>query len=107
MPSALRANTTTAFSDLTFDHDRDSRFPLTGKHAETPCAGCHRPQRVGNGAPFIRYKPLDLTCGSCHTDYHQGQFLTIVPAASVLVQRFIDEDAVKSSRCPIVPYVAL
>ncbi len=66
---------TTSFTDLTFDHDKDSRFPLTGKHAQTPCAGCHAPERSGTGPPFVRYRPLDLRCGSCHTDYHQGQFL--------------------------------
>jgi hypothetical protein len=74
---------TTSFSDLTFDHDRDSRFALTGKHAETPCAGCHKPERVGTGANatmVVRYKPLDRACGSCHADFHQGQFLPAVAA---------------------------
>jgi hypothetical protein len=65
----------TSFADLTFDHDKDSRFALTGKHADTPCAGCHRPQKIANGRTFVRYKPIDLACASCHTDYHQGQFL--------------------------------
>ena len=51
---------TTSFADLTFNHDKDSRFPLTGKHATTPCGGCHRPQRVANGPPVVRYKPLDV-----------------------------------------------
>ena len=74
---------TTSFADLTFNHDKDSRFPLTGKHATTACAGCHRPERVGGrgggGGPvvtFTRYKPLEMACGGCHSDYHQGQFLT-------------------------------
>src|SRR5262249_14122271 len=70
------------FADLKFDHGKDSRFPLTGKHAEVGCAACHRPvtQRTGAGAAattitFVRWKPLDVTCASCHADYHQGQFL--------------------------------
>ena len=67
---------TTSFTDLVFDHSLNSRFALTGKHAETACAGCHRPQRIGAGPPVARYKPLQVACGGCHTDYHQGQFLT-------------------------------
>lgn len=70
-----RCHKTTSFTDLRFNHDKDSRFPLAGKHAEVACGACHRRTRVGAGPPFIRYKPVDVTCGSCHTDYHQGQFL--------------------------------
>jgi len=67
---------TSSFADLAFDHDRDSRFPLTGKHAQTPCAGCHKAERAGpGGAVTVRYKPLATACGSCHADTHQGQFL--------------------------------
>lgn len=79
--TCAQCHKTTSFADLTFDHDKHSRFPLTGKHAETPCAGCHRPQRMGVGPPVVRYKPLDLTCGGCHSDYHQGQFLTASASA--------------------------
>ena len=83
---------TTSFADLAFDHDKDSRFPLSGKHAQTPCAGCHKPEKVANGgksdkagvpatlATMVRYKPLDVACGSCHADYHQGQFRAPRPA---------------------------
>jgi hypothetical protein len=74
--SCRSCHETTSFTALTFDHARDSRFPLTGKHAEAPCAGCHKPERVGpDGTRMIRYKPLDTACASCHADYHQGQFL--------------------------------
>jgi hypothetical protein len=67
---------TTSFSELKFNHDKQSRFPLTGKHAETTCAGCHKLDRPKKDAPaFVRYKPIGLSCGGCHTDVHQGQFL--------------------------------
>jgi hypothetical protein len=70
-----RCHLATAFSDLRFDHDRDSRFPLTGKHASTACAGCHPGQRpAGGGPPMVRYRPLATTCGACHADPHRGQF---------------------------------
>jgi len=71
---------TSSFSDLKFDHDEQSRFPLTGKHAKTVCAGCHKTERTEQTA-FVRYKPLSLACGSCHTDIHQGQFLAAGPGA--------------------------
>jgi hypothetical protein len=73
---------TTSFADVTFDHAK-SRFPLTGKHAKTACAGCHRPERVSGATTMIRYKPLDTSCGSCHTDAHAGQFLASVAAVGV------------------------
>jgi hypothetical protein len=75
---------TTSFTDLTFDHDKQSRFSLTGKHAETACAGCHKPETPrGGGAAFVRYKPLGLACGGCHVDVHQGQFLAAAPSAAI------------------------
>jgi hypothetical protein len=72
-----RCHQTTSFAALTFDHDRDSRFPLTGKHATTPCAGCHPAERRG-GQMTVRYRPLETACARCHADPHQGQFSTVL-----------------------------
>ncbi len=60
----------TSFVDLKFDHNRDSRFRLTGKHASTACADCHTPnvQRV------VQYRSVDTACQSCHADVHAKQF---------------------------------
>ncbi len=58
-----------AFEDLRFDHGRDSKFALTGRHASTACAGCHR--RGEDGA--VRYRPLETACAGCHQDVHAGQ----------------------------------
>jgi hypothetical protein len=69
---------TTSFADIKFDHDKRSRFPLVGKHKETPCAGCHKIEQPQKGPAFVRYKPVGMSCGGCHTDIHQGQFLTAV-----------------------------
>jgi hypothetical protein len=69
-PSAcLACHTLASWSALTFDHTKDSRYPLLGKHAKAPCASCHPPVE---GAP-TRYRPLDLACASCHADPHAGQ----------------------------------
>jgi hypothetical protein len=65
---------TTSFADLSFDHEQ-SRFPLVGKHKEAACAGCHKTEKPAKGSAFVRYKPLGTSCGDCHTDIHQGQFL--------------------------------
>ncbi len=59
-----------------FDHARDSRFALTGKHAQAPCAACHRPERAGAA---IRYRPLELACAGCHADPHAGQLTVAGP----------------------------
>lgn len=63
----------TSFADLRLDHGRDSRFPLTGKHAQAPCAGCHRPEKIQK-ATVVRYRPLPTGCADCHADAHAGQF---------------------------------
>jgi hypothetical protein len=79
---------TSSFSDLKFDHAVNSRFPLTGAHRTTPCAGCHLPEQIHPGRPLtVRYKPIVTACGSCHRDQHQGQFTW---------------DAVRLSRAPAV-----
>lgn len=60
-----------SFRQLRFDHQRDSRYPLEGKHREVACAKCH-PATGPKGA--VRYKPLETSCRSCHLDVHAGQF---------------------------------
>ncbi len=50
-----------------FDHGRDTRYPLRGKHAQARCTTCHT---------GILYKEqLGTTCNSCHQkdDKHKGQ----------------------------------
>jgi hypothetical protein len=62
-------------TDLRFDHDRQSRFPLEGAHRKAACGSCHLVEKIRPDAPpAVRYKPLKITCGGCHPDEHQGQF---------------------------------
>lgn len=53
------------WADVSFDHERQSRFSLTGAHRRVVCAGCHRPERAGDSL-FVRFKPLSTSCESCH-----------------------------------------
>lgn len=58
---------TTGWRDAGFDHDRQTKFPLLGKHQPLACEKCHKedPHRVR----------LAVTCLSCHEkdDKHKGQ----------------------------------
>lgn len=52
---------------LSFDHDRDTIYPLLGAHAKARCESCHR-----ENAYEIK---LDTECIGCHErdDVHRGQ----------------------------------
>lgn len=52
-----------------FDHDRQTRFALTGAHKGLQCHACHREKVVAKIA-------LNSSCHGCHTadDIHQGSF---------------------------------
>lgn len=53
------------FKTLVFDHNKDSRFALTGFHSIVACETCH---------PGRKYKLGDIQCISCHKedDIHAG-----------------------------------
>jgi hypothetical protein len=67
-----------SFKKVRFDHDKDARFPLVGKHRTAACASCHRPDARG----VVQYRPLPLACAGCHADVHAGQFLAKGQAAT-------------------------
>ncbi len=75
-----------SFRQVRFDHAKESRFPLVGRHAEAACDACHRPEgpavpdpagasprSAASPAAVVRYKPLPLSCSGCHADPHAGQ----------------------------------
>lgn len=73
-----------AWTPARFDHDA-TRFPLTGAHATTRCAACHKPElpRPAEGrfvvddapaAGAARFKPLaSARCTDCHRDPHEDR----------------------------------
>jgi hypothetical protein len=52
---------------LTFDHNKDTKFPLRGGHVDVKCEACH------TGGDFER--KLGMACNDCHQkdDVHKGQ----------------------------------
>jgi len=55
-----------SFSELRFEHDRDTRFPLDTDHARLSCASCHRPLSLTRGQAVTIYRPLGISCRDCH-----------------------------------------
>ncbi|MCP3984687.1 MAG: cytochrome C [bacterium] len=55
------------WTTMLFDHDRDTKFALGGKHAGVACGACHEGRLYGDPAP--------TDCNSCHQadDVHGGR----------------------------------
>lgn len=83
---------------LSFRHDRDTNFQLTGAHTTTSCEGCHL---------NLRFDEPDVTernCASCHVDVHQGAFSNTC-ASCHSTTSFQDVDGLQihaSTRFPLV-----
>lgn len=60
-----RCHTESAFSELVFDHQRDSRFALDETHRSLACASCHRSYPTDQG-DVVHYRPLGTECADCH-----------------------------------------
>ncbi len=61
-----KCHTPADWRSLQFDHNRDSRFPLQGAHQAVACDRCH-PTAITADRKYIRYKPLDSSCKTCHS----------------------------------------
>lgn len=56
-----------SWKQATFDHSKETQFPLRGAHAKATCQNCHKPD-----APT---RKIAMSCYSCHQkdDVHKGQ----------------------------------
>lgn len=77
------------WSDTTFDHDRNTEFPLEGRHAELSCTDCH------SDDPYDDV--MDTACASCHLedDHHEGHNGTTCEtchATSAWTENYFDHD---------------
>lgn len=59
-----RCHLPTGWNTTKFDH-ASSRFKLDGAHRNVACGKCHVAVTSDEGS-FVRYKPLETTCASCH-----------------------------------------
>lgn len=68
-PACATCHTPADWAIWRFDHDTQTRYPLTGAHAGLSCEGCHTAPTTG------RVKQSDA-CISCHSkdDIHRGSF---------------------------------
>lgn len=59
-------HTPRAWTGVSFDHARKTRFALSGRHSKVACSACHKPGVPAAGTA--------LTCVACHSrdDAHQG-----------------------------------
>lgn len=65
---------TAGWSELKFDHDKESRYPLDGAHEKLACGKCHASKKV-KGKEVVTYRPLPIGCDGCHEDEHVRQFV--------------------------------
>jgi hypothetical protein len=75
LPKCGTCHPSTSWKAAVFNHDRRTKFRLTGKHAVTDCRGCHR----GTLEPkftFERFDPKTVGCMGCHEhkNVHDGEF---------------------------------
>ncbi|MFN0059687.1 MAG: hypothetical protein ACKVX7_14615 [Planctomycetota bacterium] len=54
------------WTDVVFNHNEQSRFPLEGAHRRVPCTGCHLSSETPDGDVVVHYKPLGRECKDCH-----------------------------------------
>lgn len=66
---------------LDFDHEKKSKFKLTGKHTEAKCELCHPRYTVEGKAKdkgkiyqVLKFKPVKYDkCNNCHFNVHSGE----------------------------------
>lgn len=58
-------------SSMTIAKHQKIEFKLTGGHLAVACIDCHKPAEENGPA---RYHFSELSCTTCHTDPHRGQF---------------------------------
>jgi hypothetical protein len=57
---------TARWDAASFDHNKETDFPLDGAHRQVPCQLCHLQRREINGRSVVIYKGAPRTCEGCH-----------------------------------------
>ncbi len=73
-PDCGQCHTLTSWRDAAFDHAKDTKFALVGKHQEVRCNDCHLDKSVNRSSG--NFRKAEMTCPSCHDaqDDHEGSF---------------------------------
>ncbi len=68
-PRCESCHSAAGWQRISFNHDSQTKFRLTGKHAKTGCYNCHVRKNVADAS-------LPTDCFSCHAkqDVHRGKF---------------------------------
>lgn len=66
-----QCHTSTDWFAEKFDHEKGSKFSLKGAHQFVACKACHKAE-TKNGTKFVKYKPLEKKCESCHLGKSSG-----------------------------------
>lgn len=62
------------WTQVKFDHN-STKFPLEGKHSNTPCSKCHQNQETKGKVVSVNFTAIAKECQSCHPDQHRGQLI--------------------------------
>ncbi len=60
--------------ELIFDHNRDSKYKLKGKHSLMECEKCHESSKDELGDNQVQLIKMGMNCIDCHKDPHNKQF---------------------------------
>ncbi len=66
-PKCETCHRSTKWTEVRFNHDQDTKFPLIGKHEKVKCNACHKTPLYG--------EKTSTQCSDCHgvNDPHKGQ----------------------------------
>ncbi|MEI7728137.1 MAG: DUF6079 family protein [Verrucomicrobiota bacterium] len=86
------APTTWTIKQLAFDHTKDTKFTLTGRHIPLECVKCHKPTDADKKLASAKFKGLDTTCDKCHTVKHPEQYGSLCVSCHSTANPFIKKD---------------
>jgi hypothetical protein len=69
------------WQQLSFDHNK-TKFPLSGKHAQTLCRNCHAVDPAQFDPAAMKFTQIGYACADCHQDVHRGQFRSTTSVAA-------------------------
>jgi hypothetical protein len=68
------APTAWSVKQIQFDHNKDTKFQLAGKHARVDCIKCHKPLTKGGPLGSANFIGLGKTCEDCHKVKHAPEY---------------------------------